>query len=710
MGKLSPGFGKGRGMKRILFTTIIFLLVTQPAWATTYNIGPGQTYETFTALVATETLAAGDIVDGGGNEFWETWTPDGSGVTGNVITLQNATIHGGSAIKYNLTNDEYYTNGLGLKTTTGFVLNGDFTARTDNNFDGWTETVTGASTVVAETSGCYHGPVCAKLTDDAGNQARIGQDTYFTLNQKYEVTFWAKSDGTGTATSRFYEAANGLANTKTDGIYQTWSGTANITDLAVSATDTNWTQKTATILVENANHPATFQITTASSGGVVWIDDVRIRPIWTNYSGDIWQAATDTITNGAIKMAAFGGVPTLQAADRDSVTSSLKWFHHNGGTTHNYILYVYSTVNPQSSDEELIVSTGVSSYGVNVNDKEFITLSGLTVSDAYTCIGNAGTNLAILGGEYRNCATNLDIDSNNVHVYGETKFYYGDWIIKIGASSGVLIEDFEVYGAKKFYPGEKNEGGGIAPSVTAAEGDVVNLVVKNGEIHDCESYGLAEYGDGSTSANIINAEYYGLEIHDVLKGFWSQALANGITSSSFHSNVIYDPKSGSSDGILLYRSGNATNVYNNTVDGFTNNIRIWNLADSFVLKNNISSNPGTYHVLDDSATSFTLDYNLYYPVAGTQFGLDGTDYDFSDWQTNSSQDANSLTTDPLFVSTTDFRLKQNSPARKAGTGTKFNGLPADIGSYQTSDGFFGTSFFYSPGYPLGSTKNEVTIP
>jgi len=35
----------------------------------TYNIGPGQIYETMAALLAAVTLAPDDVVDGGGNTF-----------------------------------------------------------------------------------------------------------------------------------------------------------------------------------------------------------------------------------------------------------------------------------------------------------------------------------------------------------------------------------------------------------------------------------------------------------------------------------------------------------------------------------------------------------------------------------------------------------------------------------------------------------------
>jgi len=74
----------------------ISLILPTLCFGTTYNIGPGETYTTFTLLVASETLSPNDIVDGGDNTFTETWTLTDSGTDGNFITLQNATIDGES--------------------------------------------------------------------------------------------------------------------------------------------------------------------------------------------------------------------------------------------------------------------------------------------------------------------------------------------------------------------------------------------------------------------------------------------------------------------------------------------------------------------------------------------------------------------------------------------------------------------------------------
>lgn len=96
---------EGVGMKiKMWILLIALLLLPNLAWGATYTIGPGQTYTTFTLLVATETLAADDIVDGGGNTFTETWTPDGSGTEGHPIIIRNATITGSDSRDYGVYN------------------------------------------------------------------------------------------------------------------------------------------------------------------------------------------------------------------------------------------------------------------------------------------------------------------------------------------------------------------------------------------------------------------------------------------------------------------------------------------------------------------------------------------------------------------------------------------------------------------------------
>jgi hypothetical protein len=63
-----------------------------------------------------------------------------------------------------------------------------------------------------------------------------------------------------------------------------------------------------------------------------------------------------------------------------------------------------------------------------------------------------------------------------------------------------------------------------------------------------------------------------------------------------------------------------------------------------------------------------VDYNIYYRSSGTTYWKYGaTNYSFSNWKTNSGQDAHSVNEDPLFVSSSDFHLQAASPCINAGT-------------------------------------------
>ena len=96
-----------------------------------------------------------------------------------------------------------------------------------------------------------------------------------------------------------------------------------------------------------------------------------------------------------------------------------------------------------------------------------------------------------------------------------------------------------------------------------------------------------------------------------------------------------------------------------------------------VIKNNIIVNAGGGYALEAASTAaagtyFTSDYNNYYATSSTPFGTGSST--LSAWQTTSSQDANSVWGDPLFVSATDLHV-QGSSANNAGAAL---GVATDI--------------------------------
>ncbi len=73
------------GLKAILFVLIYLQILLPSTLAATYNIGPGGDYETFAAFHAAITAQSGDIVDGGGNVFYERVAMNGPATYRNFI-------------------------------------------------------------------------------------------------------------------------------------------------------------------------------------------------------------------------------------------------------------------------------------------------------------------------------------------------------------------------------------------------------------------------------------------------------------------------------------------------------------------------------------------------------------------------------------------------------------------------------------------------
>lgn len=98
-----------------------------------------------------------------------------------------------------------------------------------------------------------------------------------------------------------------------------------------------------------------------------------------------------------------------------------------------------------------------------------------------------------------------------------------------------------------------------------------------------------------------------------------------------------------------------------------------------------------YIAATSDLTNITLDYNSYYSSTGVVGRVNTTNYAaLSDWKTITSQEVNSNGSDPLFVSSADFRLQSGSPIKASGiagivTTDFLNYLfanPPSIGAYQ----------------------------
>jgi hypothetical protein len=229
--------------------------------------------------------------------------------------------------------------------------------------------------------------------------------------------------------------------------------------------------------------------------------------------------------------------------------------------------------------------------------------------------------------------------------------------------------------------------------ILAGASDNVGGVIEYNNFYDCFGNMLVSNSDGT----IIRYNH----IHD------GKGIGIGISFDAddvqIYYNLIHDlpvVASGLWNGIDINNDSQNGRVYNNTVHTVWNNALVIDDAtaacNGWIFKNNIfdaSDGTGTHLPLRTSGVTYTSDNNVLYPFQDANLYVaeyNGTSYNLADYRTNSSQDAISLNSDPLFVSASDPHLQSTSPARAVGTNLSLKwdytgaGLPAtpDIGAYQ----------------------------
>jgi hypothetical protein len=146
----------------------------------------------------------------------------------------------------------------------------------------------------------------------------------------------------------------------------------------------------------------------------------------------------------------------------------------------------------------------------------------------------------------------------------------------------------------------------------------------------------------------------------------------GIVVDEGGGDTINSSSNGSPE-VLVY--GN-TIWGNGTAGGSTTNANITtgsnSMAGSASFKNNIigEANGHEIEIQSGGQINFTSNYNdFYHSAGGTFMSWLGTAYSFANWKTNSSQDANSLSSNPTLTNpgAANFTLQAGSPAIDAGT-------------------------------------------
>ena len=355
----------------------------------------------------------------------------------------------------------------------------------------------------------------------------------------------------------------------------------------------------------------------------------------------------------------------------------------------NDTLYVNPYGNADPADCEYFLRNGTQAGGssaISVNSKDNVELRDLYATcSVYGLLAANSNNLKVAScsfvGNYNYgaylafCSDSQVTDSKAIHDGNGFRFWHFDG----GTVSGCTVGDIE----------SVNDYSTLSTRAGIAVVDTDGADVTGNEVYDTgTAVEIIPNGGTSTDINVsLNYIYGDFDAGVALTG--TGTLNDGADSDSYSlsvsQNVIWnsDPLTGTSAGIEILNSIVATSshqigLYNNTVHATYNFDFLGNATSHCVMYNNLSYDPGSYHIRNayesEPNLTHTRNYNLYYPLDASHPICWGpaSSTTLAAYQSASdpAQEQESIDDDPdlrLTGSPIDVRPNLRSPALKAGT-------------------------------------------
>jgi hypothetical protein len=354
------------------------------------------------------------------------------------------------------------------------------------------------------------------------------------------------------------------------------------------------------------------------------------------------------------------GIFLKERASVDDVGLAGSWYWD--GTT----CYIHTTDSENLNTNGKVYEVGNEPYTIFDNSKAYVDISNIDSCRSY---GSAQTGLG-MGGIYITGSFNKIHDLKSYqhrrHCFSyyvnarECKAYNLDLhdcvdttTVAIFKCSNCILRDSVIY----------NEQENCQTGVIVIHGPATGIDVIGNDIFTKNSATGREfvyvYDSGSKDILIKHNRFSGQQN-------WAIRLTNA-DNVSIEGNVI-NGQSLLRETIFVQNSPNVT-VYSNTIksnpeaNGYS--VRFITSANC-EFKNNIVDATQLLRI-DTASNSLLSDYNDLYSSGTPMYRIDNTVYNsLSDWQTASSQDSNSIDSNPLFMGDDFYWLKENSPARNIG--------------------------------------------
>ncbi len=382
-----------------------------------------------------------------------------------------------------------------------------------------------------------------------------------------------------------------------------------------------------------------------------------------------------------------------------NATATTGWGIHltkgsNNITVKNSSINVSTTSSTSGNTAGIVASGSYTSYTTAANGLNNITIQNNNITGGYIGVVFAGPTQA-----------------NNAIIQNRVAEFYAS-AIQVAANQNITIASNEVY------------------RHTRTTSTTVNAINITGATVSSNIYGNRIFGlfdaqpTASSTANCIT-------INDLTPA--SAAEANKV-----YNNLVYDIKSSGNIVGILQTASPYTRIYHNTIvldhvtatgTSTTRGYQQTTNATGIEFKNNLvyisRSTTGKKHAiaLVTSGTTVESNNNVFY-VTGTaaHIGLQGsTDRTtLTDWQTNASQDLNSVEADPIFLNpaTADFTPSNSLVANKGanvGVTTDINGdartlAAPDPGAIEwTAAGLDAAISWVSPALPTTTGLKTIVV-
>ena len=432
-------------------------------------------------------------------------------------------------------------------------------------------------------------------------------------------------------------------------------------------------------------------------------------------NSNVWKSTVTTEP----KIVFFDGVRGQLKASIVACTSARDWYWATN------VLYVYSASDPDTAYTSPGIEAGARDFGVRIGAtaRDYVTVQDLNtkkhnITGVFSNVTGTQAGLII----QRITSSNNRTDGIFVGQYHASQ-----------KTTGVTVDSCTTY-----------ENGGSGITIYEKVNDITvtgNVSYQNTWSADLFTAGIHFYssGDGNNvlvEHNEVYGQYDGLPVWPWSPGcgIWLDTVGTNavVRYNNVHNNIkvgilielstgvavyynlvsnngSYDITATDKDaGILIYRCPSATHVYNNVVYANLLGIAVrGDLVDGGavtsdnLIKNNISTGSTYWNISatfggENSGARGTgnvyVNNALGVEKAGmVEWGSGTSKATYAAWESAYGATTSSVQTAPLFLSSSDFRLQDASPAQGAGVnvsltsdyaGTRVQGVP-DIGAYET---------------------------